>query len=130
MNCVIVSGSLRENPTFETRNGEAHGSLLIDTHDERARCGTETLQRSAWLRVDVPSELLDGVSHLSAGSMVAVEGRLCSRLHEQNGETKYFAEIAADRVDVLTSATGLDVREPIQVADSHSALEPIERSAN
>src|SRR6185369_14825232 len=111
VNKVIIVGNLGRDP--ETRyspEGSAITNVSIATTDTlKDKASGEKQERTEWHRVVFFNRLAEiAGEYLKKGSQVYVEGALRTRKwNDKEGQEKYTTEIVADRMQMLSSRSGM-----------------------
>lgn len=106
MNKIILVGRLGRDPELrESRGGTPWCTLSVATSRPRKQDGVWT-EETDWHRVKAFGRQAE-ICHqyLRKGSVVAVEGSLAYSKSEYDGETRYWADVLADRVQFVGSPT-------------------------
>lgn len=101
MNVIHLVGRLGQAPEMSySRNGNAVTKFSVATDS-----GYGDRRETTWHNVVCFKGTAEAVAqHLDKGALVAVTGRQTHRKYDdKNGNTRYFAEVVADRVDFLDS---------------------------
>jgi single-strand DNA-binding protein len=105
-NNVELVGTVDQQPSCkEVGSGRKLTTLLVRTVDRwEARDGRQG-ERVAVIPVTAWGNLgAEAMNRLRAGDGVRIEGRIGSKAYERDGETRYFLEVTASRIEPLAMA--------------------------
>ena len=102
MNKVILIGRLTKDPTliYTQKTGTANSRMTIAV--DRRYKNQEGEKQTDFIPVVAWGKLAETVAnYMKKGKLIAVEGSLETRKYEQNGITKYIAEVIANDIRFL-----------------------------
>jgi single-strand DNA-binding protein len=107
VNKVILVGNVGNDPEIKNMpNGNAVANISVATSETWKDKGTgEQQEKTEWHRVVFFNRLAEIVGqYLKKGSKVYLEGRLQTRMWEQDGVKRYTTEIVASEMQMLDNA--------------------------
>ncbi len=99
VNKAIIIGNLGKDPILaKTSGGTTTCKFSVATSEKY-----KDEEKTTWHNVVTFGKTADNCGkYLSKGKTVYVEGRIDNRSYEKDGQTKFFSEIVADRVQFLS----------------------------
>ncbi len=105
LNKVMLIGNLGVDPEVRTFEG---GTTLVKftiatTESYKKRDTGEKVENTEWHNITMWRGLAEvAEKYLKKGDKVYIEGKLKTTSYEKEGQTKYFTEIVADQMQMLT----------------------------
>jgi len=130
LNRVTLLGNLGADPEFRTTpNGTSVASMRMATTETYKDKNGEWQDITEWHNVSLWNRLAEVArDYLKKGNKVFVEGRLRTRTYEDKEKTtKYFTEVVATNMILLTPKEGQSSSEPsAKTASYNSNVAPVE----
>ena len=107
VNSVFIVGHLGADPEVKhMQNNRAVCNLSVATSEQwKDKQSGEKKEKTEWHRVTVFGEQAESCGKfLSKGRLVAVQGKLQTRMYEKDGQKHYATGITADRITFLGGA--------------------------
>jgi single-strand DNA-binding protein len=103
MNKVILQGNVGKEPELRiAASGTAVLKMTVATNDRRKNKEGEYEDNTQWHNVTAFGKTAEFLSkNATKGTPVLIEGKIEYSKVEKDGETKYFTNVLADRVDVF-----------------------------
>lgn len=102
INIVILEGRLTRGVELQkTANGKSLARFTIATDEGKAKDGTKISNFPNCEAWGQPAEFLAHYAH--KGDTVSVQGRIRTGSYDDNGTTRYFTSVTADKVNLLSS---------------------------
>ena len=103
MNKVILQGNVGKEPELRVAaSGTSVLKMTVATNDRRKNKEGEYEDNTQWHNVTAFGKTAEFLSrNVAKGTPVLVEGKIEYSKVEKDGETKYFTNILAERVDVF-----------------------------
>ena len=118
MNSVQLIGNLTRDPIM-SKGGVAMFRVAVDRQDKDGKCDYPSIK--------VFGKQAENVcKYLKKGSQCGIEGRIETGSYEKNGETIYYTDVIADRVQFIGG--GKKHSEEAEKRDSGSNIEENEDS--
>ena len=108
LNRAELIGNLGQDPDFRTTpSGTPVCKLRIATTDKFKNRNGEWQERTEWHSVTLWAKLGEIANqYLQKGSKVFIEGRISTNTYEKDGITRYFTEIVAQNMIMLSPKSG------------------------
>lgn len=113
INLVILEGRLTKDVELQkTGTGRSLARFTIATDEGKGKDGAKISNFPNCEAWGQPAEFLAQYGH--KGDLVSVQGRVRTGSYDDNGTTRYFTTITADRVNLLGSKKNAenDVKQP------------------
>ena len=102
MNKVFLMGRLGNNPEVKTANGQQLAKFSLATTETYKDKLGEKKEQTEWHNITVWGKLAEVAGkYLTKGSQVLVEGKICNKNYEKDGEKKYYTEILASSFQMI-----------------------------
>ncbi len=100
MNNINIVGTIKDQVVVkETANGVPVGQMLVEVSRNKRGVDGETIIVGDVFQVTLWRNLIDQVSHLQPGTVVAIQGRLAANNYSrESGETYYRPEIVVEKL--------------------------------
>ena len=100
MNNLNIVGTIKDQIVVkETASGVPVGQLLVEVNRNKKGEDGATITLGEVFQVTLWRNLIDQVSHLQPGTVVAIQGRLSANNYSrESGETYYRPEIIAEKL--------------------------------
>jgi single-strand DNA-binding protein len=132
VNKVILVGNVGNDPEIKNMpNGNAVANISVATSETWKDKGNgEQQEKTEWHRVVFFNRLAEIVGqYIKKGSKVYLEGRLQTRMWEQDGVKRYTTEIVASEMQMLDNA-GSSQSQANNQHSNHSAQQAPNTGAN
>lgn len=107
INLVILEGRLtRDVELQKTANGKSLARFTIATDEGKTKDGTKISNFPNCEAWGQPADFIAQYAH--KGDTVSVQGRIRTGSYDDNGTTRYFTSITADKVNLLSSKKNAD----------------------
>ncbi|MDD2964729.1 MAG: single-stranded DNA-binding protein [Bacteroidales bacterium] len=104
VNKVILVGNLGRDPEIQNFDGVKKASFSMATTEKYKDKNGQIVSQTEWHNIVLWRGLAEVVEkYLHKGDLVYIEGKIKTRMYEENGSKKYFTEILADAMNMLST---------------------------
>lgn len=104
VNKVILVGHLGRDPEIQSFDGVKKASFSMATTEKYKDKNGQIVSQTEWHNIVLWRGLAEVVEkYLHKGDLVYIEGKIRTRMYEENGNKKYFTEILADAMNMLST---------------------------
>lgn len=104
VNKVILVGHLGRDPEIQSYDGAKKASFSLATTEKYKDKNGQPVSQTEWHNIVMWRGLAEVVEkYLHKGDLVYIEGKIRTRTYEENGNKKYFTEILADEMTMLST---------------------------
>ena len=104
VNKVILVGHLGRDPEIQSFDGVKKASFSMATSESYKDKTGQKVTQTEWHNIIMWRGLAEvAEKYLHRGDMVYIEGKIKTRSYEENGAKRYFTEILADGMNMLST---------------------------
>jgi len=104
VNKVILVGHLGRDPEIQSFDGVKKASFSLATSESYKDKNGQKVTQTEWHNIVMWRGLAEiAEKFLHRGDMVYIEGKIKTRTYEENGNKRYFTDIVADGMNMLSS---------------------------
>jgi len=110
INKAILIGNVGKDPEIKSIGTEGNkvASFSLATTEKYKKDNT-IVENTTWHNIKIWGKLAEVVEkYVKKGHKLYLEGKINNSSYEKDGETKYFSEVVADRMVMLTSKEGAE----------------------
>ena len=126
MNRAILIGNLGKDPEVkQIEGGTSVGTFSLATSSKYKNKAGELIEDTQWHNITVWGKLAEiAAKYLKKGVKIAVEGEIRYREYEKDGQKKYFTEIKARELEMLSPKDSIETSA--KAIDDHNPNTPAE----
>lgn len=104
VNKVILVGHLGRDPEIQSYDGVKKASFSMATSESYKDKSGQKVTQTEWHNIVMWRGLAEvAEKYLHRGDMVYIEGKIKTRSYEENGAKRYFTDIVADGMNMLSA---------------------------
>lgn len=104
VNKVILVGHLGRDPEIQSFDGVKKASFSMATSESYKDKNGQKVTQTEWHNIIMWRGLAEvAEKYLHRGDLVYIEGKIKTRSYEENGNKRYFTEILADGMNMLST---------------------------
>lgn len=103
VNKVILVGNLGRDPEIQSFDGVKKASFSLATSESYKDKNNQKVIQTEWHNIVMWRGLAEiAEKYLHRGDMIYLEGKIKTRTYEENGNKRYFTDIVAENMTMLS----------------------------